>query len=138
MHRRTALLVALLLVLACATPLEREQKDTARPFAEAWLGYLDADEQELAWAATAAVAQQRFEKQVFLKLWFGSRQTLGRRLSQRIEINWEVDDSLLRAVPDGTYWEVVFRSDFEHRRGVEETLFLAWEGQWRLLEYGIR
>jgi hypothetical protein len=138
MRHHSVCLFALLFVLACATPLEREQKATALPFAEAWLAHLDAGEEELAWAATGAVAQQRLEKEFALKLWFGSRRPLGRRLTQRVEINWEQEDTFLRAVPDGTYWEIGFLSDFEHRRRVEENLLLSWEGQWRLIEYVIK
>lgn len=143
MHSRVTIgalhVVMGLLIAGCATPLERQQLAEARPFAEAWLGYLDAGEQELAWDATADLAKLRLEKPRTLKLWFGSRSALGERISQKLEVSWETEDYFLKAVPEGNYWELQFTSDFEKQREVRERLFLVWEsGQWRLLEYAIR
>jgi len=129
-----------MLLVACATPLKREQKAAAVPFAEAWLHYLDTGGESEAWEATGALTRQRLDREATLKRWFGSRNALGRLENRRLSISWERDDRFLAAVPeDGTYWEVGFISDFEHKQDAREALLLVWEGGgWRLLDYRIR
>ena len=141
MHFRfIAALATLLFVLAgCATPLERLQKETALPFAERWIGYLEDRDQESAWDAVSELAKRRYEKADRLKLWFGARHSMGDLVERDLELSWSVDDVFMRSVPDGAYWEVQFETEFEHQDRAIERLFLVWEDeQWRLLSYGIR
>ena len=130
-------LVAFLLALctvSCATPLEREQKATAVPFAESWLRSLDAGDGEWLWKGTSEVAKMRHERDIKLKYWIGSREAQGKLVRRRLEVSWTLDPDFLDNVPDGTYWGVEFQSEFENKRQVFEELLLRWEGgQWRVV-----
>lgn len=140
MTSQASALIPLIIALAgCATPLERQQSAEAPSFAEHWLAHVDAGDQEAAWLALSEVARLRVEKQVQLKLWFGTRQSMGALLSRRLEFDWEYDARLLRSAPAGTYWEVAFRTDFENKEDVIEDLLLRWErGGWRLFGFQYR
>ena len=129
----------LLLSLSCASPLQLEQKASAVPLAERWLSHLDSGEQELAWRELSSFTQRRYEKDVFLKLWFGAREPLGSVIKRSLDINWSTKADFIPNAPDGTYWEVSFQTDFEHRKNAIEHLELVWEdGQWRLFRFGTR
>ena len=133
-----AALSLLLVSTSCATPLQREQKAAAVPFAQRWLGYLESGEQEIAWREVSTMAKLRYEKDVQLKQWFGTRQPLGQLIERRLELSWSLNPIFMPSVADGTYWEIRFRSEFEHRKHVIERLRLVWEdGQWRLLDFGL-
>ena len=132
-------LFCLVLSTGCLSPLEREQKQTAVPFAERLLGYLDAGERELAWSEVSSVARLRYAKEDRIEYWFGIREPLGPLVRRRLEFNWERKADFLWSVPDGTYWEVTYQSRFENKDRVYEELLLHWDdGQWRLLNLRIR
>ena len=128
--------IAALFQSACATPLEREQKATAAPFAERWLGFLDQGEgaTDLVWADVASVTKQRGEREWLLKLWIGARASFGEVVERDLLLSWSRDPDFLDGWPDGDYWEVVFRSEFANKDEVHEELLLRWEdGRWRVV-----
>lgn len=129
----------LFLCIGCASPLQIEQKAAAVPFAERWLRYLDSAEQDLAWREVSSLGRLRYQEDTQLKLWFGAREPLGRVLKRRLIINWSIEADFVPSVPDGTYWELSFLTDFEQRNRVDERILLVWEdGQWQLLAFTLR
>ena len=141
MSFRTSLAIfpLLLLSISCATPLQIEQKAMAVPFAERWLGYLDSGEQELAWREVSDLRRLRYQKDTELKRWFGMRGPLGEVLKRRLIISWSTVADFIPSVPEGTYWEISYQTDFEHRKDADERILLVWEDdQWRLLTFSIR
>lgn len=128
------LLLLLTLAAACATPLEREQEAAAVPFAESWVRSLDAGDGEWLWEGTSEVRKMRIERDIQLKHWLGTREALGKLVSRRVELSWSLDPDFIDSVPDGTYWEVSFQCEFEHKRQVFQKLLLRWEdGRWRVV-----
>ena len=136
---RTAIGLFALTLTVCASPAERERRASADAFAQEWVEIIDAGDRERAWARTSKLTRDRVGRAPLLKLWFGRMRSLGARRNHEITVSWERKSDFLRGTPEGKYWEIQLRSDFEQRRDVLETLLLAWEDDaWRLLEYRLR
>ena len=122
-----------------AAQLDSEfQLDQAREAAAGWLALLDGGDYASSWTQSDKLFQRAIVQQSWPEAATKLRGELGRLVSRRFSRRQYSDR--LPGVPDGPYVLITFRSDFENRKEVEETLTVAFAGPrgWRVAGYRIK
>ena len=140
-HSRRAMLAALSVwALACALPAAAQdpQISEARRAALEWLTVVDADNSTASYAA----AGSKFRTAMTQEQWTGAmgaaRTQFGKTQRRTFAGAQKADDMPNR--PPGDFVMIIFRSGFETRDTVMETLTVEKEpdGKWRIIGYSLR
>ena len=114
------------------------QLDKARDAAAAWLLLVDDGEYESSWVQSDTVFQRSVIRETWPDAATKLRSDLGRFLSRRFKGRQYFER--LPGVPDGPSVVMTFTADFENRKGVDETVTVAFDGPrgWRVAGYRIK
>ena len=122
-----------------AAQLDSEfQLDKAREAAAGWLALLDGGDYSSSWSQSDKLFQRAIVQQSWPDAATKLRGELGRLVSRKF--SGRQYSERLPGVPNGQYVLITFRSDFENRKEVEETLTVAFAGRqgWRVAGYRIK
>jgi hypothetical protein len=126
------------LLLACLTFLPftvLASSEVAEAEGQKWLGYIDKRAYQASWFSTAPL----FQQSISLEKWQASMETkrapLGKMVARRL-FNASARKSLPGA-PDGDYWVLQFRTQFEFKQSSVETVTLAKSDKngWQAIGY---
>lgn len=132
MNKLAALLVALVFSVSCIAAESPEIRSTI-----AWLGMMDSGNYAESWDASAPLFQSHVSRGDWDQALSRVRAPLGALLSR--EVNSTSQHASLPGVPDGEYLVVTFKTRFENKESVTETVTLSRVGsEWLPVGYFIK
>lgn len=140
-HGRRAVLAALSVwVLACALPAAAQdpQISEARRAALEWLTVVDADNATASYAAAAAKFRTSMTQQQWTGALTAARTQFGKMQRRTFAGSQKADE--IPNKPPGDFVMIIYRSGFDKRDPVMETLTMEKEpdGKWRVIGYSLR
>ena len=114
------------------------QLDKAREAAAGWLLLVDGGDYDSSWLQSDKIFQRSIIREAWPHAAAKLRSDLGRLVSRRFGGRQYFER--LPGVPDGPSVVMTFTADFENRKGVDETVTVAFEGPrgWRVAGYRIK
>jgi len=124
--------------LAAGQVFNEFQLDKARDAASEWLALVDAGEYESSWVQSDKVFQRSVGREIWPDAATKLRGDLGPLVSRRFR--GRQYSERFPGVPDGPSVVMTFTADFEHQKGVAETLTVVFDGPrgWRVAGYSIK
>lgn len=140
MVRKIACLVAIGFIFTGITALASNSKKEAAALyaAKKWLALVDKEKYAESWKEAADLFRHMVQSDLWVASLKALRKPLGKLISRKVKS--EVYKTTLPGAPDGQYVVIEFKSSFEHKKTVVETVtpMLGKDGVWRVSGYYIK
>ena len=106
--------------------------------ANKWLALVDKEKYAESWKEAADLFRHMVQSDLWVASLKALREPLGKLISRKVKS--EVYKTTLPGAPDGQYVVIEFKSSFEHKKTVVETVtpMLGEDGVWRVSGYYIK
>ena len=106
--------------------------------ANKWLALVDKEKYAESWKEAADLFRHMVQSDLWVASLKALREPLGKLISRKVKS--EVYKTTLPGAPDGQYVVIEFKSSFEHKKTVLETVtpMLGKDGVWRVSGYYIK
>ena len=140
MIRKIAWLVVIGMMFSSAAVSASDSKKLASALfaAKKWLALVDNEKYAESWKEAADLFRHMVQSDLWVASLKALRKPLGKLISRKVKS--EVYKTTLPGAPDGQYVVIEFKSSFEHKKTVVETVtpMLGKDGVWRVSGYYIK
>ena len=140
MVRKIAWLVVIVMMFSSTAVSASDSKKLASALfaAKKWLALVDNEKYAESWKEAADLFRHMVQSDLWVASLKALRKPLGKLISRKVKS--EVYKTTLPGAPDGQYVVIEFKSSFEHKKTVVETVtpMLGKDGVWRVSGYYIK
>ena len=140
MIRKIAWLVVIGMMFSSAAVSASDSKKLSPALfaANKWLALVDKEKYAESWKEAADLFRHMVQSDLWVASLKALRKPLGKLISRKVKS--EVYKTTLPGAPDGQYVVIEFKSSFEHKKTVVETVtpMLGKDGVWRVSGYYIK
>ena len=117
---------------------DKNNVNKAKKSAEEWISLVDNEKYNLSWEKSDKLVQNLVSIENWKNLMVGSRNPLGKNISRNI-ISTE-NKTEIQGAPDGDYYIIVYKSEFENKKNAFETITIkkSEDGRWKVAGYYIK
>jgi len=117
---------------------DKNNVNKAKISAEEWISLVDNEKYNLSWENTDILVQNLVSIENWKTIMTGSRKPLGKNISRNIT---SIENKTeIQGAPDGYYYIIVYKSEFENKKNAFETITIkkSEDGRWKVAGYYIK
>tara|TARA_B100000614_G_C14208989_1_gene353093 strand:- start:101 stop:520 length:420 start_codon:yes stop_codon:yes gene_type:complete len=132
------LLLILIIIPFTVIGQEKDIENKVKKYVKEWINLVDNEKYNLSWEKSDKLVQNLVSIENWKNLMVGSRNPLGKNISRNI-ISTE-NKTEIQGAPDGDYYIIVYKSEFENKKNAIETITIkkSEDGSWKVAGYYIK
>ena len=117
---------------------EKNNVTEAKISAKEWINLVDNEKYNLSWENSDILVQKLVSIENWKTIMTGSRNPLGKNISRNITTIENKTE--IQGAPDGDYYIIVYKSEFENKKNAFETITIkkSEDGSWKVAGYYIK